>query len=432
MPTRRYVLLGLTAGGTWPDVAERLVATRGTGDEFLVCDGRVDLLTRLGTGRPFSAALVDHRTVGLDREFVRRADAAGCPVILLGGPDDPVRTSSLGLAAHLPEPVTERDLADAISVHAVAIGRVDDLRLAGDGDATRSDRWTGRLIAVTGPGGTGASSVAGSLASGLAADVRLRGEVLLIDACLEADQAHLHGLQETTVDLQGATQAHRGGDPAGRALDGLLVSPAGHHHRLLPGIRRRRDWPTIGGPTLAATLRNLRDHHLATVVDVDPDVDLGPTHQPVGPATPGEPARIVLSLADLVLVVGRSAPSGSDDRATRRVLENLLEAGVPENRIVQLSLRPATGAERRVPFSGLARRLLHILLRREPTGTTDSPQLLDDDRVLTIRTPIDDPVTAEALAVRVLSLLDRLPARPVTGDDVSVAAGSLGTTDGPS
>jgi len=423
VPARRYVLLGLSAGGPpWVALVEGFVASRATGDELLACDGRIDLLTRLGTGRPFSAALVDHRTVGLDREFVRRAGAAGCPVILLGGPDDPARTSALGLAAHLPDPISDRDLAGAIDAHAVPIGRVDDLRL-GVGDHPGSDhRWTGRLVAVTGPGGTGASSVARSLAQGLAAEPRLRGEVLLVDACLEADQAHLHGLTTHHVDLQGATQAHRGGDPPDHTLDDLLLSPEGHRHRLLPGIRRRRDWPTIGGPTLAATLRNLRDRHLATVVDVDPDVDLGPTHQPVGPATPGEPARIVLAMADLVLVVGRPPRDTPADRATRRVIDNLLDAGVPVDRIIELTPASAGGSLR--TRSGRRRRG-----RRPADRTPDHP--LADDRVLVLHAPTDDPATSEALAARTLALLDRLPARPTYRDDVSVDAGTLGTIDGP-
>ncbi len=422
MPARRFVLLGLPAdGSSWVPVVEEVLASRDVGDEFLACEGRTDLLTRLGTGRRFSAALVDQRTVGLDREFVRRANAADCPVILIGGPADPTRGASLGLAAHLPDPVTGSDLARALEAHAAPIGRVDDLRLGSDDGSQRSARWTGRLVAVTGSGGTGASSVARGLAAGLAGDPRLGGEVLLIDACLEADQAHLHGVEDPTVDLQGATQAHRSGDPPGNALDDLVLSPPGHHHRLLPGIRRRRDWPSIGGPTLAATLRNLRDHHLATVVDVDPDVDLGPTHQPVGPATPGEPARVVLGLADLVLVVGRPPDGDREDRATRRVLENLSDARVPDDRIVVLRVaRAGLTPPRRRPGS----RFRTARLRRNDPHALP----LDDERILDLHSPIGEPATTEALAIRVLSLLDRLPTRPAPVDDVAVAAGTLGTT----
>ena len=124
----RYVLLGLASGEpAWLEVVARLVGRRSADDEFIRCTGPVDLATRLGTGRPFSAALVDHRTVGLDRELVRRASAAGCPVIVVGGADDPGRLASLGAAAHMEEPPSAHDLDAMLAGHATPIGRIDDL-----------------------------------------------------------------------------------------------------------------------------------------------------------------------------------------------------------------------------------------------------------------------------------------------------------------
>ena len=123
-----YVLLGLASGEpAWLEVVARLVGRRSADDEFIRCTGPVDLATRLGTGRPFSAVLVDHRTVGLDRELVRRASAAGCPVIVVGGTDDPGRLVSLGAAAHMEEPPSVLDLDAMLTGHATPIGRIDDL-----------------------------------------------------------------------------------------------------------------------------------------------------------------------------------------------------------------------------------------------------------------------------------------------------------------
>ena len=123
-----YVLLGLASGEpAWLEVVARLVGRRSADDEFIRCTGPVDLATRLGTGRPFSAVLVDHRTVGLDRELVRRASAAGCPVIVVGGTDDPGRLVSLGAAAHMEEAPSVLDLDAMLTGHATPIGRIDDL-----------------------------------------------------------------------------------------------------------------------------------------------------------------------------------------------------------------------------------------------------------------------------------------------------------------
>ena len=409
----RYVLLGLASGEpAWLEAVARLVGRRSADDEFIRCTGSVDLATRLGTGRPFSAVLVDHRTVGLDRELVRRASAAGCPVIVVGGADDPGRLASLGATAHMVDPPSLQDLDGMLARHATPIGRIDDLRLglrAEDGPAG----WTGRMVAVTGPGGTGASTVARLLAAALADDPRMYSSVLLVDACLEADQAHMHGITDSQVDLQAAARAHRNGDPVDSELRALTFVPAGHRHRLLPGIRQRRDWPTIGGPSLEAALGNLRDHHLATIVDVDPYVDLAPTHQPVGPTTPGEPARIVFGMADLVLVVGRA---GNDSvRSLARVRANLADSGLPAERVMELPLTssPAVG---------------RLASRRAGRAARRGQAVQSGDLSLDLPGTLDGSDTAAHLADRVLNVLDRLPSRTQNQNEVAVIAGSLGTT----
>ena len=53
-----YVLLGLASGEPARlEVVACLVRRRSADDEFIRCTGPVDLATRLGTGRPFSAVL---------------------------------------------------------------------------------------------------------------------------------------------------------------------------------------------------------------------------------------------------------------------------------------------------------------------------------------------------------------------------------------
>ncbi len=211
-------------------------------------------------------------------------------------------------------------------------------------------------------------------------------------------------------------RAHRGGLPGADDLERFLPTPPGADHRLLPGIRRRRDWPTIGGPSLRATLGNLCRHHLVTVVDVDPWVDLASDEQPTGPATPGEPARVVCDLADLLLVVGRTGtragPGGP--AALARTLDNLRDAGVPEERLVPLRL--GDGSER--IGRRRARRALNALgsERGRVSGGIDLPD------------PGADPVAAygSRLARLLLARLDRLPDRIDIGGLVPITPGSLG------
>ena len=412
----RYVLLGLASGAPpWMPTVDLRLADLGTGHEFLPCAVLADLLNRLASGRPFSALLVDHRTVGLDRELISRAVSASCPVLVVGG--DAERWIGLGAAAVLSADLAPDDFARTLERRARPIGRIDRLEFGAPVQATGS-RWTGRLVAVTGPGGTGASTIARSLTDGLSRDPRLRGSVTLVDACLEADQALLHGILDAPLTLQEATQAHRGGLPGAADLDRFLVSPAGLSYRLLPGIRRRRDWPTIGGSSFRATLANLCRHNLVTVVDVDPDVDLAPDEQPTGPSTPGEPAQVVCDLADLVVVVGRTGGHSGrkGEAALGRTLANLFEAGLPEERLLPLCLtdapdRPRRGDRRRARASVA----VHV-------DDADGTVILPDPG------PDPEPAYGAHLARLLLRYLDRLPDRIDMGGLIPVVPGSLGTS----
>src|SRR5205085_729703 len=104
-------------------------------------------------------------------------------------------------------------LLDALETHTVAIGRGDVLP-AMNGPAAAPGPWRGRLIAVTGPGGTGASVAAIALAQGLGSDVRYGGLVLLADLALNADQAMLHDARDVVPGVQELVEAHRNGEPA--------------------------------------------------------------------------------------------------------------------------------------------------------------------------------------------------------------------------
>jgi hypothetical protein len=411
----RYVLLGLASGAPpWMPTVDLRLADLGTGHEFLPCAGIADLLNRLASGRPFSALLVDHRTVGLDRELISRARSAKCPVLIVGGDAD--RWTGLGATGVLPDDLAPDDFVRSLERHARPIGRIDRLEFGGLTGSTGS-RWTGRLVAVTGPGGTGASTIARSLAHGLASDPRLRGSVTLVDVCLEADQAILHGVADAPMTLQEATQAHRGGLPGAAELDRFLVSPAGAPYRLLPGIRRRRDWPTIGGSSLRATLTNLCRHNLVTVVDVDPDVDLASDEQPTGPSTPGEPALAVCDLADIVVVVGRTGERSGrkGGAALGRTIDNLLEAGLPEDRLVPWCLADTPDRPHRTD-------------RRRARASMATH--IDADGTVTLPDPGPDPEPAYGaqLARILLRHLDRLPDRIDVGGLVPIVPGSLGTS----
>lgn len=411
---QRHVLLGLASGTpTWTTTIVARLADSQPRSEFILCSDISDLFNRLGTGRTFSALFVDHRTVGLDRELISRATSADCPVVVVGDSDAPARWRLLGASTVVAYDLPVSSFTDVLRHHASPIPTTDHLDLGVGPPEPTAHGWAGRIVAVTGAGDTGTSELARCIASGLGDDPRLRGSVLLVDACLEADQAFLHGLTDDHVgpDLQQVTHAHRGGDLDRTALERLTVRPAGRSYGLLPGLRRRRDWPSIGGPSLRATLVNIRRHHLITVVDVDPLIDLTPPGQTLGPSTPGEPCRIVMSLADIVVVVGITGKHGT--RSMERVLSNLDNAGIPPARLLPILTAEPSGSRRR------ARREARQLARTTPSGV-DGPLVLTGP-------PGGGDDMAGLLAREVLAALDLLAGRVDDGGVVPVAAGSLGT-----
>ncbi|MBT3248961.1 MAG: hypothetical protein HN361_08945 [Actinobacteria bacterium] len=417
MSGQRYVLLGLASGAPgWMTKVQPVLDTGQPAGEFLPCAGIADLTNRLASGRPFSALLIDHRTVGLDRELIQRSHAAHCPVIVVGKETDAGRWKSLGADEVISSFLADEDLRLALQRHGNLINQTDRFRKSdtqtappaiGDKAKWQNTSWHGRLIAVTGPGGTGASSVARALALGLGHDPRFQKSVALVDACLEADQAHLHGVDPGGKNLQQAVQAHRTGQPTAQELFTLMIQPSGAPYRLLPGLLRRRDWPAAGGSSLRSTLINIARHHLVTVVDVDPFVDLAPEEQPTSPSTPGEIARVVMNLADFVVVVGR--PSERDAIAQQRTLNTLVAAGVDDKRISPLILYPAGPRPRwRSPFG-----------RKKLTATNPTGEISD---------PGTDPSgeSAAQIARRIAAQLDRLTSRTQNEPDTPLPPGSLG------
>src|SRR5262245_66523313 len=90
--------------------------------------------------------------------------------------------------------------------------------------------WRGRLVAVTGSGGVGRSTLAMALAAGLAADPRDAGLVVLADLALHAQQALLHDAGDVVPGVVELAEAYRGQGlgPAGVRSVGFSVAGRGY------------------------------------------------------------------------------------------------------------------------------------------------------------------------------------------------------------
>lgn len=360
----RFVLLGLApARADWFRTVGQWAAAAVLPAEFIRCLSVDELRGRLLSGRAFSAVLIDQRSAGLDRDLVAAAVDVGCAVVVVADGATTRDWRQLGAAAILAPMFSRDELLEVLAAVAqpVGDGRAPDL----DPDDRDPGSARGTVIAVTGPGGTGASITAVALAQGLAAGDQSHGarrstrgvaatstsgrtsSVLLADLCREADQAMYHDSRVLVPGLQELVDAHRSGLPSRSVvLDQTFEVPA-RGYRLLLGLRRSRHWIALRPRALEAAYDSLERTFRYVVADVDHDLE--------GQAETNSPdveerhllARASVVRAGVVIAVGE--PSTKGVFALTRVIASLLATGAPAGRILPVfarsSRRPRARAE---------------------------------------------------------------------------------------
>lgn len=351
----RYVVLGLgrPRSAWFRDVASWATAA-SLPAEFLKCVSAEELRARLRSGRPHSAVLVEGNLPAVDRDLVELARATGCAVLVVDDPTSNRDWSALGAAAVLPSTLTREVLLDALGAHAEPVDRrtvaaFDDA----DGGADRAG--LGLLAAVCGPGGTGASTVAASLAQGLAARGG-HGEVLLADLTRNAEQSMLHDVRDVVPGVQELVEAHRARRPDPDELRALTFHVVERRYFLLLGLRRSRYWSTLRPRAFDVAFDSLRRTFGAVVADVTADFESEADGGSADVEERNHLARSSVLAADVVLAVGRPGMKGVHSLV--RVLADLGAAGVPPGRIVpvfnQAPRHPRARAELTATLAELA------------------------------------------------------------------------------
>jgi hypothetical protein len=334
MSRERYVVLGVArARAGWFRSVGQWATSGSLPAEFVRCLSIDELRARLRSGRPFSAALVDGTVPGVDRDLIAAAQAVEVAVLVV---DDAGSRDWLGLgaAAVLGSDLDRTQLVEALAATSKPIGaaRLEDTHAEPIEPSRRGD-----VVAVTGPGGTGASTVAIALAQGLASCAarspsigRSRAappRVVLADLCRYADQAMLHDARVVVPSIQELVEAHRTGTPErAQVLEQTFEVPV-RGYRLVLGLRRPRHWVTLRARALEATLDGLQQLTDVLVADIEADVE--------GEAETGSMdvqernllARTTLDRARVVVVVGE--PSMKGVFALARTIGDLLASGVP-------------------------------------------------------------------------------------------------------
>jgi Mrp family chromosome partitioning ATPase len=430
MATERFVILGLArAQAGWFSALAQGAASAALPVELVKALAPEELRARLRSGRPFSAVLIDAGLSACDRDLVELASAQGCAVVVVV--DDMARDDgrslegdergrfglgagaqqppwhSLGVSAVLPASfgreqllVTLRAVARPIAPTAVPA----EAPSASSGPSP----WRGRLVAVTGSGGSGRSTLAMALAAGMATDPRDRGLVVLADLALQAQQGLLHDAGDVVPGLVELVDGHRRAVMAPEQVRRSCFEVSNQGYDLLLGLRRHRDWIALRAPAFRGALDGLRRSYRVVVAEVDADVEGESETGSVDVEERNMLARVTLGEADVVLVVGVAGLAGL--HAQLRVLRDVAALGVAAERVVPVINRAPRNPRARAE---LGRSLLELCeVASKPATLVSSPLFVPERRRL------DDLVrdggrlpagVVQPLASAVRGLLERVP-----------------------
>lgn len=427
--SERFVVLGLapvrsdwfrTVGG-WSNEAAIPV-------EFVKCVSATEVVARLDSLRPFSALLIDALTPGLDRDLLDTATGHGCATIVV----DPGLTSrdwrEIGAAAVVSDRVDAAELMATLEAVAQRIGRASAVAAATSPtvDLIRSDA---RVVAVTGSGGMGSSTIAMALAQGLS---RRDGSLLLADMALRASQAQMHDARDVVPGLTELVEGHRLGAPEQAELVATIHDLPDRGYHLLLGLRHERDWLSINARALDATWRSLTSKYGTVIADVTGDFDGTEETGANDLDDRNRLARTAVRRADLVVVVGQPGLWGV--QRTVRTIMSLAELGVPSERILPCMNKGPRQPKTKAAITAAIAELLSS--RISEASQLPSPVFVPDRRNLEalvadaapLPTQITGPLSAAVDALLNRSeVVDADPTSERELEPAAVAPGSLGT-----
>jgi hypothetical protein len=375
----RYVVLGLApARSRWFREVAQWSNSAALPLEFVKCVSPTELSERHASGRAFSAALVDAGQPGLDRDLVDSARAAGVAVLVVA--DDRGNGAgrdwkALGISTVLPASLTRDELLEALSMHSRAIGRGDVLPHERGVEGHGVPEWRGRVVAVVGPGGTGASPAAIALAQGLGGNVDNAGLVVLADVRLHAEQAMLHDARDVVPGVQELVEAHRSGRPTLDEVRALTYRVDERRYHLLLGLRRARFWSTLRPRAVEAALTTLARAFSVVVCDTGADVEGEDDGGSVDVEDRNVLSRTALARADVVIAVGSPTMKGA--HSLGRVIDDLVAFGVAPARIAPVFNRAPRAPRLRAQLTAA----ISDLAGPAASATLSSPVFLPERRV---------------------------------------------------
>ena len=350
MSTERFVVVGLArVRSPWFGDVAHWANTSQIPVEFLKCVSVAEVRARLAAGRPISALLIDGKATGLDRDLIDAATARSTAVIVVTDPRIDRDWTSLGANAVLPDAFDAPTLLACLAAHAQAIRSATDALPSDLAADDAGSRWRGRLVAVTGGGGAGTSTVAMALAQGLARLPGNTGSVVLADLAGCGDLAMYHDVRDVMPGLQELVEAHRSTSPSRAVVRRLLFDIDERGYSLLLGLRRSRDWTALRPRALDAAVESLRASFRAVVADVRPEFDGEAETGSVDLEERNGPSRVAVVGADVVVVCGDASLKGI--HALIRTEREVLGVGVDAGRVLRVVTRAPRSPRQRAELA---------------------------------------------------------------------------------
>lgn len=432
----RYVVLGVApARREWFSRVGRWANEAALPVEFVKCISVGEVQSRLESGRPFSALLVDSSTNGLDRDLLELAASLGCsPIVIDHGLVDR-DWGALGARAVISDRFDIGELRATLESHAnsiqeatASVGARMFARPGEEPPAVPHDR--GKVIAVTGAGGMGTSLLSMAAAQGLAGRHKERQPLVLVDMALRSSQAMLHDTRDVVPGLLEFIDSHRLGIPQPEEVSASIHTYPERGYDLLLGLRNERDWVSISGRALSAGWSSLLNRYRTVVCDITGDFDGAEETGSEDIEDRNRLARMAARQADMVVVVG--VPGAWGVHHVVRTILALSEIGVSCQRILPVINHAPRQPRARAGIGSAIRDLTKT--RLADADSLASPIFVQTRRGLEATLRDGDPLP-KAITEDITSALHALLeiSEPMHIDLVSapepvaVAPGSLGT-----
>lgn len=425
MSRDRYVILGLgRPRSPWFGNVALWTTAGAVPAEFHKCLSAADVRRRLSGLQLHSALIVEDGVAEIDRDLIETARRANTPTFVITNGNEQ-EWLELGAAAVLPAELTPTLLLQTLAGNAeiITTSRVDDNGATIEHITERQ----GRLIAVCGPGGTGASTIAIALAQAAASDVTEVDHVALADFARNSEQAMLHDSPDVSPSVEELVELHRHRRPTAEQVREITFGVEQRGYRLLLGQRRIGAWTAMPPVAIASTLNGLRRTFRTVVADITADFESENESGSIDVEERNALSRITVAQADIVVVVG--APGFKGVHALTRTMRQVAGAGVDQNRILPVIVRsPKKGLER----AEITKAIVALGLEGSPSLSCNTPIFLPDKPVENalrdgirlpkhIVTPIRTAIEALLQRVQTTPSLIELEATPQ-----QIVPGSLG------